>query len=815
MPLKLSATAEVLIEKRNITPNLILEIDGVETLYSSITTYKIARFGEDDLLFGDPGLVFGGGIADPNVETLIGLGESGNTISQQLLQDKGGVSSVTTFAIELIDKDQQITRLITPGQVVDDVLDRRARVYVNFSGGMHPEDSILIHSGVVDEISAGPASIKLNIASPENLKRQKLFLPVDTKLNGSITNSDTTITVDSTNGFFSPYLTEFESYIKIDDEIIKYTGKTTTTFTGCVRGQLGTVASSHSDNTQTASFYRVRENAINFALKLMMSAGDEYYANQTIFNIGAYDSFNLDDNIIYFYAINVKDKYGLVSGDTVTIASSSFNDGDYVITGFGEDDTGSWIEFAESLIVELSTAAIASFKSQFNVWPEGMGMTPYDVDVQGHVDIREQYFASIPEYDFYFKPDDGEIDGKEFLSKEVYFPASLYSLPRKTKAGCQIVLPPVSSANLKKIDSSNVINPSSLRPVRSTNKNFYNSIVTKYEKHSIEDKFLRGQIFYSADSQNRFKNQGNKPLIIESNGLRDSGSTDSIIRINSRRWLDRYKFAAEFFKGVKINFKSGLNIEVGDVVIFGDNDLKITDISNGSRNFDSKAYEVIDKSINLKTGEIQISLLSTGFDLSSRYGGISPSTVVGSGSTTSELVIEPTYGNVTLRQERAKWRNLIGEEINIHNDDYSYSEITTLSGLSNSNESIFEVNPPLAITPSSGYFIDIAHYPIGIDANENKNLKSIYTFIDPYSEIDYGTSSTIFTVVTGDGIKFNVGSQVLIHNLDWSIVSNEVKVINIAGDTITVDLSLGFTPSSGYTVELIGFKDLGKAYGMV
>ena len=45
---------------------------------------------------------------------------------------------------------------------------------------------------------------------------------------------DTTISVSSTKGFPSKY-----GLIKIDDEIITYTGSTETTFTGCVRGFSG------------------------------------------------------------------------------------------------------------------------------------------------------------------------------------------------------------------------------------------------------------------------------------------------------------------------------------------------------------------------------------------------------------------------------------------------------------------------------------------------------------------------------------------------------------------------------------------------
>lgn len=69
------------------------------------------------------------------------------------------------------------------------------------------------------------------------------------QLNGAITNSATTITVDSTSNFAS------SGTIVIDREFITYTGKTATTFTGCTRGQLGSTAVAHSDNDGVGEVY--------------------------------------------------------------------------------------------------------------------------------------------------------------------------------------------------------------------------------------------------------------------------------------------------------------------------------------------------------------------------------------------------------------------------------------------------------------------------------------------------------------------------------------------------------------------------------
>lgn len=64
-----------------------------------------------------------------------------------------------------------------------------------------------------------------------------------TTLDGDITSSDTTITVADTSSWNRGDYYRF----KINDEIIYATSRTTTTFTGCLRGQEGTTAANHSD----------------------------------------------------------------------------------------------------------------------------------------------------------------------------------------------------------------------------------------------------------------------------------------------------------------------------------------------------------------------------------------------------------------------------------------------------------------------------------------------------------------------------------------------------------------------------------------
>ena len=71
---------------------------------------------------------------------------------------------------------------------------------------------------------------------------------VTTTLDGSLTDSATTVTVASTTGFDSA------GTLHVGNEQITYTGTTSTTFTGATRGAGGTTATAHSDATQVAQF---------------------------------------------------------------------------------------------------------------------------------------------------------------------------------------------------------------------------------------------------------------------------------------------------------------------------------------------------------------------------------------------------------------------------------------------------------------------------------------------------------------------------------------------------------------------------------
>ena len=98
---------------------------------------------------------------------------------------------------------------------------------------------------ISQEYQGGPIDLADNLDQYLRLDNLTPEVIVDnTTLSSSISNVDTTINVSSTKGFPNQY-----GLLKINDEIITYTGITTNSFIGCVRGFSG-ITNYHQDTNR-------------------------------------------------------------------------------------------------------------------------------------------------------------------------------------------------------------------------------------------------------------------------------------------------------------------------------------------------------------------------------------------------------------------------------------------------------------------------------------------------------------------------------------------------------------------------------------
>lgn len=819
MAFELTVTADLLSQKTNIEPQIILEIDGIDLVFGAIKVTKIAKYG-DDIEYGESGLVYGGVIEDPNQRDYISLKSTTTTrLRQQIDPEKDGATSVQRFKILLVDKNQELSKAFQPGNIVNDILSRKAKVYINFKNGAHPEDSTQLIDGIVDTIIFGPGTVELTVAHPEQLKRTDLFQQIQGQIPAGIDDTVTTIDLGDVTGLILPG-DDLRSAVRIDDEVIEFTGISSTSITGAIRGALGTTAASHSIDADWTSFYILEGKPMAMALKLMLSGHDlDYAGSPNAANFVQVTPLINTPNGIFFPITNLDKTLGLVVDDLVSITgatNAANNITEKQIKTITNLPTGTVfvVDNTATLVVETDSAAVATFKSQFNVLNEGAGLNPNQVDVERHLFWDSLLPNSFVDYTFYLKDTE---NAKDFINSEVYFPQGFYPIPRKGRASVNYALPPLVEEESPNLNIDNVIQPDKLKNRRTINKDFFNAIVYKYEEDVLEERLLAGEITQSATSTNRIDTV-NKPLVIESRGLRRGAATDTFITKQTKKFLDRYQFGGERIP-VKTNYKTGFKLEVGDVVVFGDDQLQISDINKGSRNFDQRLMEIVNKSIDLKkAGSTQLTLLDTAFDLNGRFGVISPSSFIGPGATTTNIPLKKSYSTKANQEENFKWQRYIGEKVLVHSEDYSFQETVTFVEFDPVNANSIIVSPALSVAPPEDYTVDMPFYPQVTDSSENKIWKITHCFWNPEVTVVSGASGTSFDVGAADIGKFFVGAIVRVRSPDFlrdsnpTLDSTDIIVTNVGATTITVSPDMGFTPLASDLVNLIGFIDEGKPY---
>lgn len=889
MALTLSKRAKALLAQTGIKAQIILEIDGFEdsAIFGAVPVEKFARIGEDELTIGE---FFIGGVTENKLSRAY-IATKGTTskISQQIIPDQGGSGSIQKINIKLIDKNGEITKLFAPGNIVPDMRGTRARVYSAFQNGAHPEDSVLIMSGIIKDLKFGPGYAKIAVGHAEELKRQTLFTKIDvslkdvpqaqTSLSANIDAVVTTITGLDTSTFTAP-VPGFDYFIKIGSEVIQYAGISGQDFTGCIRGSRGTVAAAHLatstidteyvlsptstfiplENTfgllfpedilttfvviedevieytsingdtlegcirgsrktiaveheldnEAGSFYVLEEDTIPLMLKLLFSGENQFFTEDLdILHFNINKPTEIVQNAIIFTHPDIQFRYGLTEGDKVVTTGSVIgaNNVSRTILSFGTFDGTSYILVdGAALVDESDTAATISFESQYRTMTQaqtGCNVSPEQVDTERFIFWQDLLGDTFPVYRFELFD---SINAKEFIDKQLAFPAALYSVPRKGRISLQYSLPPLALEDIVRLDLSNVLNPEKLEIANNINKYFYNTVEYKHNYDAIKNKYFRRNFRISQDSFERIKNVGVKKLVIEAQGMRKDLGADEVITTQSRRIINRYRFGAERIEGVQVSYKVGMTIEVADAVLVDGESLRLVDTSRGDRLFAPRLFEVIDKEWDYIQGKVKLDLLDVGLSVDGRFGVMGPSSFIASGSTTTEIRIKRSFGTGENDLEIEKWPPYVGEKIQIRHDDYDFFEEVTIESILESRNDTLVISPPLSIVPPEGYVVDMPDY--SGDAREKGTWKNLHCYVGPVADVVTGISDTQFTVSVADATLFFAGAFARVHDPDFSTRNSErIEVIDITGVTVTMKESLGFTPLAGDECRPIGFSD--------
>jgi hypothetical protein len=808
MSVQLSVTAQALIDQIGINPQIILEIEGLDLIFGALPILKTARWDDEspDAIW-DGGATWDGKFQDIRSRDWISLDETTTNITQQIAPDKGSTSSISTVNISIIDVNNEVSKAIAFDSI-SDILGRKATFSIGFAQGAYPEDANPIFRGVVVDFFSEAGKIMISLASPEVFKRQLFLEKFQTAITSVLTNSQTTIPVQSTAGIY-PAQDALDSFIRVDDEIMRIVSIDSSTQLTVTRGQLNTVANPHDNEASVDTFYTLTGKPLDLALKVMLSSeGNEYFNSLDLPKSIEFISLTEQiSNALIFDYYDIKEKTGLTIGDSIQL-DSALNAGTYTIDFFGQlDNGGSYIVLNEPLTLEVNYTGTFKYRSKYNTLSTGLGMLTNEVDVDQFELIDVQYGNNFVEYEIYIK--DSIDNAKDFIDSQIFFPQGLYSIPRKARSSVKFVAPPFSSDIVPYIGVDNVLNASKIKQRRSVHKYHYNTFVYRYNVDSIDDKYLTGKVIISADSLERIP-VGKKQLRIESDGLRNTPETTNMINNVGQRQLDRYQYAPVYYDDIEVNYKTGYGLEVGDVVPFGGSELKISDLQTGAQGTKFQLFEIINKSLNVKNGNIKLSLVSTAFDIASRYAVVGLSSILGSGSTVNRIKIERFLDTEEYFQESDKWLDYEGQIIAIRSPDYTYYHEVELKGVDPSDNGFLLLEDSLPSAPLAGYVVEPADYANSAEVNEKFKIE--FAHFNAEVTITSVTSQTVVQV--NDASKLVPGSSVVVNSKDYSRDSfgKELKIDSIVGNQVTFNTSIGFLPLIGDLVNNSNYQDNGTPY---
>ena len=730
--MKISTTLANKLKETNIEPLLVFEIDGIDNIYTTGGVKVIPRYGDEDLYYGNnDGLVYGGYRLLNNQKAIITFDGTTTKIVQNLSPDKARGTGITTMSVALVDINKEATKIASGGY--GEILFRRCKVWAGFGDNISfPQDYILIMRGIIDSFQALQGKVKFNLSSPDQKRRSLVFPKGDTLLDGAIDASQTTIDLVSTANFFvvpdhpaySPRDGSVESYVKIDDEIIAYANVSGNTLTGCLRGQLNTISAAHTDQTQAETFFKLEGNSMDLALKLMLSDEDQtsFLENLPAFGVNTFYSEYVA-NSIFFNGVDLTRQDNVSIGDY--IKTSGFTNGANNLSSWTEItnvvvlDTGTYVVLDATLVDEAMTSGVAEFLSQYNsLGKAGVGLFPDEVDVEKHDFLRRNFLFNF-DYRFYIKESIEEL--KEFIESELYRPAGCYSLPSDKEGLSRISVglhaPPLPNESIVVLGKDNITKPDVISIDRSVNKNFYNAILIKYNDSPLDDKLTR-KVFTIPGTNYLPDYKGNRPLVIESLGLRDDLSGISLSSSVSSKLLNRYQAAAEHITKLDVLFSAAVQINVGDIVILDPTDLNMLNPAGENRSREKGLWEVVNKELDIK-GLARLDLTNTSFNLNTRYGLISASSRIRTVISQSKFVIEsplayPKYGSDA---EYRKWEALTGLGVKIRTSNWSDVFETNITNVSLNTITLADTVP---FSLSSGMLMELSNYDFSNITTEQK-----------------------------------------------------------------------------------------------
>jgi hypothetical protein len=179
------------------------------------------------------------GTALPPGATAIQNVIEGLSVTSQTLKPDTANATIGTISFSVVDKNSTVTALLGDQLTLGrSTRLQRVRCYQGFAGGVWPSGFQLIQTQIVDEISFHEGAYTFMCLDIQRQMRDDIFDPAKTTLQSSVGIADQVINVVNTAAYervahgvsYSDAPNRTVGYIKLNDEIIRYSGKTSTTF---------------------------------------------------------------------------------------------------------------------------------------------------------------------------------------------------------------------------------------------------------------------------------------------------------------------------------------------------------------------------------------------------------------------------------------------------------------------------------------------------------------------------------------------------------------------------------------------------------
>lgn len=823
--------------QNNKEPIIVLEIEGAPFVIGSETIYTLIRYDDPDVYY-DGTYVYDGlrPLAPDKQKRLIDRKGSSSTISQKLEQ-WDGKASVQTMNMKIVDYNKIITKLCSPGQVLEDIINRKVRILQGFKNISYPEDYIVLFKGYINNVKIAEGNVQFTFTDPSSKRKQVLFNSTILRTTALINPGDTTINLSSTSNIYRTILNAkgiadpgVTIGLVIDDsEIVTYTnaGIISGTQLQVTRGQFGTTAIAHDPDVEVKCFISLSDNPLNIALKTMLSGWNGPWVSNIPLRgiVNTDDGFTVANSLTFNQGVNVERDYGVVLGDFAIIlnAVNPSNNGTFTISNIINDGRTILINDGTLIQENPDSPATVGFRSKYDVYPEtaGLSLTTDDVLVSAFEYNRDTFVNINFQMDIIAE----EKSGKQWIEQHLFKPIGGYSLTQGSKISCGVTHPPLANDLTKFIEPKNVIDTKSIVVERGLDTRFfYNEIYFQYKYNALNDAFYRSLRIIDADAQKRTRQVS--VLELDCRGLPDNQTSIDFMTSRAKRLLQRYKFAAETVE-VKTFYGVGHTIDAGDTVVLNDTDpatLQIANTEQGGRGITNRIMEVQERTIEVSAGQTRLKLLSNnGYSFSDRYGVVGPASYIDEtfANTTTKIKIKDSFSVMFPGAEYKKWENYEGSTIRVHNANYT-NDAETVFHLDVFDNYIFNITPALPFVPGLGDVVEFSKYN-DTNANINGIVKSTFVHLNSTATIFSGSSNTVFTLDSGYSVRYKIGMIVYVMSPDGVRYSEDVKIVNLVGDVVTIgpiftggsNPDLGFIPQPGDLMQLAGFKDGGAGFRLI